>query len=473
MKLEDVTQSETASRACVPKKQSQAPPRLPFRVDKTTMITPRRGLTLTPSEQASMSEFGRRRQEESLRKKAAEMRVQQRTAVGREAMTRMDAPEVEARMRQQLASSNPAALQWAQGAQAKRIQESPPTHPNRPLHVVSDANAVRKQEAAPPPAGQGQRADTAADTAAEAAAKAVIRSGTYMPRLGEVCERIVQEQKVLGAGAFAMVFQGNIPGLGQVAVKRLGKEGEDVGDFQREVAILQLPEHPNLLRMLGCGKSRDARYLVYPFIGGGDLFGYLGSSHPTIHQHGCRLGIAQDVVAGLQALHAHSPVVLHRDLKPQNVLISMDAAGTPGGRPRALLSDFGLSRFAPELGAAPHLTSAHMVGTRGYVAPEVLLGHYSTASDIYSFGVLLLQCVTGRKAIVPTQGSAGDKHLSAWAREARMRGRNGGLSDPRADFPWHVAEPLVSLGLECCASSAAARPSLDAISSRLAAIARV
>jgi len=114
-----------------------------------------------------------------------------------------------------------------------------------------------------------------------------------------------------------------------------------------------------------------------------------------------------------------------------------------------------------------------MVGTRGYVAPEVLLGHYSTASDIYSFGVLLLQCVTGRKAVVPTQGGARDKHLSMWAREARMRGRNGGLADPRADFPWHVAEALVSIGLECCASSAAARPPLDDVRSRLAAIARM
>merc|ERR1719231_450467 len=124
-----------------------------------------------------------------------------------------------------------------------------------------------------------------------------------------MCEKIAQENNVLGTGAFGVVYCGTISGLGQVAVKRLERQAaeEDTGDFQREVAILQLPEHPNLLRMLGCGTSRTARYLVYPFIGGGDLFSYLGSDHPTVRNYGCRLGIAKDIVAGLQALHTHSP----------------------------------------------------------------------------------------------------------------------------------------------------------------------
>jgi serine/threonine-protein kinase PBS1 len=316
------------------------------------------------------------------------------------------------------------------------------------------------------------RADTAADTVAETAAKAVIRSGAQVPQLGEMCERIAHEGDVLGVGAFGVVFRGKLSGLGQVAVKRLGGEGQDAGDFEREVAILQLPEHPNLLRMLACAKCRDARYLVYPFVGGGDLHTYLGSSHPTIAKHGCRVGIAQDVVAGLTTLHTHSPIVLHRDLKPQNVLISMDEIGRiPDGRPRAILADFGLSRFSPELGAASHLQSNHMVGTLGYKAPEILLGQYSTASDVYALGVLLLQCVTGRKALVPAPGGApvGMTHLSTWVREAKMRGRDAapGLADPRADFPWRMAEALAGIGLKCCASAAGARPSLEDIGSLL------
>lgn len=428
-----------------------------------------RELTLPPSEQAANTEFGHRQQAESARKRAAEMRVQQQI----DAMPRMvTTAEAEARMRRLTGAQANAAPEISRDAHQQH--ECPGMVPKSNPRAVADAKRVAASTADP-----RQRADAAADTAAETAAKAVIRSGARVPGLGEMCERIAQEKQVLGTGAFSAVFRGTISGLGEVAVKRLERQAgdDDVADFQREVAILQLPEHPNLLRMLGCGASRNARYLVYPFIGGGDLLSYLGSAHPTVREHGCRLGIAQDVVAGLRALHGHSPAVLHRDLKPQNVLIRMDhrteaiGEGGPDVRPRALLSDFGLARFAPELRAATHLTSGHMVGTFGYQAPEIMLGQYSTASDVYSLGVLLLQCATGRNAIAPGKEGGKPRHLSAWAREARAR-KDDGLADPRADFPWRVAESLVSVGLDCCASAAAARPSLDAVSSRLGGLGR-
>ena len=451
-----------------------------------------RALTPSVSEQAALSDFGRRQEAESARVRAAEMRVQQRTAAGREAMARNAEaagtprqllPTHHERILRLVAQANPAA-------RAPNQRDEPPSQPDaikatrtpREKQQTVAAPDAQTPRAATPRVGPGERADAAADTAAETAAKAVIRSGERVAGFGETCERIAQEKVVIGTGAFGVVFRGVIPGLGQVAVKRLDRHAADdelLSDFLREVAVLQLAEHPNLMRMLGCGVSREARYLVYPFMGGGDLLSYLSSSHPTSLQHGCRLGIVQDVVAGLSALHSHSPAVLHRDLKPQNVLISMDGIGSTGGRPRALLSDFGLSRFSPELRAASHLTSAHMVGTLGYRAPEVLSGHYSTASDVYSLGVVLLQCVTGRHVIVPTQGSArgtghaggGQQHLSAWARDAKAR-RDSGLVDPRSDFPVRVAESLVCIGLDCSASAAAARPSLDAVSSRLAALVR-
>merc|ERR1712216_222139 len=110
------------------------------------------------------------------------------------------------------------------------------------------------------------------------------------------------------------------------------------------------------------------------------------------------------------------------------------------------------------------------VGTLGYQAPEIMLGQYSRASDVYSVGVLLLQCVTGRNAIAPGKAGGKPRHLSAWAREARTR-KDAPLADPRVDFPSRVAESLVSLGLDCCASAAAARPSLDAVASRLGQLA--
>jgi len=392
------------------------------------------------------------------------MRVQQQV----EALTPRMVTTAEAdRMRRLTGAQVNAVLETARSTPNQQGQS--PTVKTTPTAKQADAIAVAKPVAMPK-AGLRERADAAADTAAETAAKAVIRSGARVPGLGEMCERIAQEKNVLGTGAFGVVYRGTISGLGEVAVKRLERQAveDDNGDFQREVAILQLPEHPNLLRMLGCGASRTARYLVYPFIGGGDLFSYLGSTHPTVRQHGCRLGIGKDVVAGLHALHTHSPVVLHRDLNPRNVLISIDG---PDGRPRALLSDFGLSRFAPELRGASHLTSCHAVGTFGYQAPEIMLGQYSTASDVYSVGVLLLQVATGRKATAPGKEGGTPRHLSVWARETRAR-KDEGLADPRTDFPWRVAESLVSLGLDCCASAAAARPSLDAVRSRLGGLAR-
>ena len=362
-------------------------------------------------------------------------------------------------------------------AAIENARAQPPSVNTVPIDI-SEAAADTTPVVVPEKLGHREQADAAADTATETAAKAVIQSGARVAGLGEMCERVALEKRVLGTGAFSVVYRGRISGLGQVAVKRLERQAGDdasAGDFEREVAIMQIPEHPNLLRMLGCANSRTARYLVYPLISGGDLLSYLGSTHPTVPLHGCRLGIAQDVAAGLAALHCHTPIVLHRDLKPQNVLISIEAIGSgpngggPNGRPRALLSDFGLSRFAPELRAAPSLTSNHMVGTLGYRAPEIMIGQYSTASDVYSLGVLLLQCVTGRNAIAPgTQANGQSRHLSAWARQARAQ-KGASLADPRTDFPGPMAESLVSLGLDCCASAAAARPSLDAVRSRLRA----
>ena len=217
-------------------------------------LTPR---TTTSSEQAAISDFGQRQQAESARKREAEMRVQQRV----EALTpRMATAAIE------------------------NARAQPPSVNTVPIDI-SEAAADTTPVVVPEKLGHREQADAAADTATETAAKAVIQSGARVAGLGEMCERVALEKRVLGTGAFSVVYRGRISGLGQVAVKRLERQAGDdasAGDFEREVAIMQIPEHPNLLRMLGCANSRTARYLVYPLISGGDLLSYLGS---TRHCH--------------------------------------------------------------------------------------------------------------------------------------------------------------------------------------------
>ncbi|EFJ06432.1 hypothetical protein SELMODRAFT_131134 [Selaginella moellendorffii] len=194
---------------------------------------------------------------------------------------------------------------------------------------------------------------------------------------------------LLGEGSAGKVYIGQLPSGKLVAVKRILKERK-VETFYKEVELLARIRHPNLTALLGYCRSKHVCLLVYEYMSNGDLAQKLLRKDGPALTWDQRIQIAIDCARGLTYLHEcpEGPVV-HRDIKPTNILLN--------GLLEAKLSDFGLSKII-ELDAS-HV-STEIKGTTGYLDPEYLiLGQLTEASDVYSFGIVLLQLMSGRKAI--------------------------------------------------------------------------
>ncbi|XP_047315199.1 receptor-like serine/threonine-protein kinase ALE2 isoform X5 [Impatiens glandulifera] len=215
-------------------------------------------------------------------------------------------------------------------------------------------------------------------------------------------------QRVLGEGGFGRVFLGILEDGSNVAVKLLTRDNQD-GDreFIAEVAILSRLHHRNLVKLLGICFEERIRCLVYELIPNGSVEAHLhGTDKKESLDWDTRLKIALGAARGLAYLHEDSnPRVIHRDFKGSNVLLENDF--TPK------VSDFGLAREATE---GSHHISTRVMGTFGYVAPEyAMTGHLLVKSDVYSYGVVLLELLSGRKPVDMFQ-PPGEENLVTWAR---------------------------------------------------------
>ncbi|CAI0461141.1 unnamed protein product [Linum tenue] len=189
-----------------------------------------------------------------------------------------------------------------------------------------------------------------------------------------------------------------------------GKQGEE--EFEVEVVELLSRLHsPYLLALLGYCSDNNRKLLVYNFMANGGLQEHLyplPGSNATYRKLDweTRLRIALDAAKGLEYLHEHvSPPVIHRDFKSSNILLDKTF--------HAKVSDFGLAKLGPER-AGGHV-STRVLGTQGYVAPEyALTGHLTTKSDVYSYGVVLLELLTGRVP-VDMKRPPGEGVLVSWA----------------------------------------------------------
>ncbi|KAK4425572.1 Serine/threonine receptor-like kinase NFP [Sesamum alatum] len=156
-----------------------------------------------------------------------------------------------------------------------------------------------------------------------------------------------------------------------------------------ELKILQKVNHGNLVRLEGfCIDPEEANcYLVYEYVENGSLSSWLHEARPEKLSWKTRLRIAIDVANGLQYIHEHTrPKVVHKDIKSSNILLDSNM--------RAKIANFGLAR------SGCNAITMHIVGTQGYIAPEYLAdGVVSTKMDVFSFGVVLLELVSGREAI--------------------------------------------------------------------------
>uniref|UniRef100_M8C801 Serine/threonine-protein kinase PBS1 n=1 Tax=Aegilops tauschii TaxID=37682 RepID=M8C801_AEGTA len=218
------------------------------------------------------------------------------------------------------------------------------------------------------------------------------------------------DSSIVGEGGFGCVYQGTLEDGTTVAVKVLKRfDGQGEREFLAEVEMLGRLHHRNLVKLLGICVEENARCLVYELIPNGSVESHLHGADREIAplDWNARMKIALGAGRALAYLHEDSsPCVIHRDFKSSNILLEHDF--TPK------VSDFGLARTAR--GEGNQHISTRVMGTFGYVAPEyAMTGHLLVKSDVYSYGVVLLELLTGRKPVDMSQ-PAGQESLVAWAR---------------------------------------------------------
>ncbi|KAG5083000.1 hypothetical protein JHK84_053038 [Glycine max] len=264
-----------------------------------------------------------------------------------------------------------------------------------------------------------------------------------------------RDETFIGQGGFGTVYKGTIGKINQVvAVKRLdttGVQGEK--EFLVEVLMLSLLRHSNLVNMIGYCAEGDQRLLVYEYMALGSLESHLHDVSPDEEplDWNTRMMIAFGAAKGLNYLHHEAkPSVIYRDLKSSNILLD------EGFRPK--LSDFGLAKFGPT--GEQSYVATRVMGTQGYCAPEYATsGKLTMRSDIYSFGVVLLELITGRRAYDDNGGP--EKHLVEWARPMfRDKKSYPRFADPRLKgcYPGTALSNAIELAAMCLREEPRQRP---------------
>ncbi|KAK4483845.1 hypothetical protein RD792_011052 [Penstemon davidsonii] len=231
----------------------------------------------------------------------------------------------------------------------------------------------------------------------------------------------------LGEGGFGSVYKGVLSNKMAVAVKRLEGMGQGEKQFRMEVATISSTHHLNLVRLIGfCSEGRH-RLLVYELLKNGSLDSFLFTSKESKdkkvlnweHRYGIALGAAK----GITYLHEECrDCILHCDIKPENILLDENH--------NARISDFGLAKLL-NLNDHKQRSLINVRGTRGYLAPEWIANlPVTTRNDVYSFGMVLLEMVSGRRNF-EVSFETNHKKLSMWAYDEFEKGNVGRIIDKR------------------------------------------
>ncbi|CAI9113911.1 OLC1v1014617C3 [Oldenlandia corymbosa var. corymbosa] len=230
-----------------------------------------------------------------------------------------------------------------------------------------------------------------------------------------------QESNIIGEGGLGCVYKGQFQDNLQAAIKKLNAKLQDSQrEFENEVDLLGRIRHQNIVPLLGYSVQGETRFLVYEMMQNGSLESHLhGPSRGSSLTWHLRMKIALDVARGLEYLHERcNPPVIHRDLKSSNILLD--------SKYNAKLSDFGLAITGGNL----NKKNVKLSGTLGYVAPEYLLdGKLTEKSDVYAFGVVLLELIIGRKPVEKISDTP--QSLVTWAMpQLTDRTKLPGIVDP-------------------------------------------
>ncbi|KAK9670002.1 hypothetical protein RND81_13G169700 [Saponaria officinalis] len=265
--------------------------------------------------------------------------------------------------------------------------------------------------------------------------------------------------RMLGQGGFGYVHKGMLPNGKEIAVKSL-KSGSGQGEreFQSEVEIISRVHHRHLVSLVGYCIARGQRMLVYEFVPNDTLEYHLHKKDPPL-DFPTRLRIALGSAKGLGYLHEDChPRIIHRDIKASNILLDENFEG--------MVADFGLAKLTTD--TKTHV-STRVMGTFGYLAPEYASsGKLTEKSDVFSYGVMLLELITGRRPVDPNMKYMEDS-LVDWSRpllaKALETGNYDELADPRLERNYNPQEMkrLVACAAASIRHSAKKRPKMSQI----------
>ncbi|XP_061946938.1 probable serine/threonine-protein kinase PBL7 [Populus nigra] len=276
--------------------------------------------------------------------------------------------------------------------------------------------------------------------------------------------------RVLGRGALSFVFRGKVGFLRTaVAIKRLDKEDKEASKaFCRELMIASSLYHSNIVPLVGfCIDPEEGLFLVYKYVSGGSLERHLhdkkkvkvGVKGSSGLSWSVRYKVALGIAQAIAYLHNGTErCVVHRDIKPSNILLS--------SKKIPKLCDFGLATWtsAPSV---PFLCKT-VKGTFGYLAPEYFQhGKISDKTDVYAFGVVLLELITGRKPI-EARRPPGEENLVLWAKPILQKGKGAieELLDPRLECTLRNTTQIIQMiqaATACVSNEESRRPGIDEI----------
>ncbi|KAF3794336.1 PTI1-like tyrosine-protein kinase [Nymphaea thermarum] len=261
----------------------------------------------------------------------------------------------------------------------------------------------------------------------------------------------------LGEGGFGSVYWGQLWDGSQIAIKRLKVWSAKAElEFAVEVEVLGRVKHNNLLSLRGYCAEGQERLIVYDFMPNLSLMSHLHgqNSAECLLDWDKRMKIAIGSAEGIAYLHHFTPHIIHRDVKASNVLLDSDF--------HSRVADFGFAKLIPD--GASHVTT-RVKGTLGYLAPEyAMFGKASESCDVYSFGILLVEIVSGKKPIEKVTTTV-KRSIVQWALPLVCERRYKEVADPKLGGKYNVEElkRVVLVGLLCAQEKPDKRPTMPEV----------